>query len=39
MSWPLIWMFVGAPVTVALMIAGTFTIIHLDERSGKKRKR
>ena len=39
MTWQLIWMFVGTPVTAALMIAGTFVIIHLDERPRKKRKR
>ena len=34
----LIWMFVGAPLTVLAMGIGTFVIIHLDGPK-KKRKR
>ena len=39
MRWQEIWFFVGGPLVALLMGIGTFTIIHLDERPKKKRKR
>ncbi len=39
MDWPLIWFALGLPVTGALMVWGTFVIIHADEARSRKRRR
>ena len=39
MDWPLIWFAVGLPVTGALMVWGTFIIIHADEARSRKREK
>ena len=39
MDWPLIWFVVGLPVTGALMVWGTFAIIHADEAKSRRREK